>query len=148
MWFDLSKQIGSIILEILKTKKNEFWHFIFLHVPHYGSLCHFDDESTILPASAYCLYLELWFSFKSRNYCMHVDAFLKLSTYDYDFIKVKEQNERKQSKPLKYQNTCTPANIGYCMDKQENVGWGNNYLLGGKKVYNAFMSTELPFFIT
>lgn len=62
MWFDLSKQRGSIILEILKTKKNEFWHFIFLHVPHYGSLCHFDDESTILPASAYCLYLELWFS--------------------------------------------------------------------------------------
>lgn len=28
------------------------------------------------------------------------------------------------------------------MDKQENVGWGNNYLLGGKQVYNAFMSTE------
>lgn len=74
---ELSKQIESNVLERSLRQRNQIDISFYLTTVAY----HFDDEYTVLSASAKSLYLELWFSFKSRNYWMHVEAFLKLSTF-------------------------------------------------------------------
>lgn len=85
---ELSKQIESNVLERSLRQRNQIDISFYLTTV----ACHFDDEYTVLSASAKSLYLELWFSFKSRNYWMHVEAFLKLSTFDYDLITVEKRN--------------------------------------------------------
>lgn len=62
--FDLSKQRESNVLERSLRQRNQIDISFYLTTV----ACHFDDEYTVLSASAKSLYLELWFSFKSRNY--------------------------------------------------------------------------------